>query len=75
MYRVENRVGQSSVVVLDCDLCGQPITEADPGTAVVPRVLRAGKTYPIRHAHAGRCQQVLEEELAQQDARERDPTR
>jgi hypothetical protein len=66
MYRVDDQLGRAPVVVLDCDVCGQPINEADTGGPVSPRVVRIGKDYLVRHAHAGRCLEVLEEELAKE---------
>jgi hypothetical protein len=69
MYRADNRPGRRPVLVPHCDVCGRPIDHVDPGGPVIPRMPRPGKDYLVRHAHAGRCLQVVEEELA----REQDP--
>jgi hypothetical protein len=69
MYRVNDQPGRKPVWVTVCDACGQPINEADPGGRVIPRVVRLGKSYLVRHAHAGRCLQVMEEELARENSR------
>jgi hypothetical protein len=69
MHRVDEQLGRKPVWVTVCDACGQPINDADPGGRVIPRVVRLGKSYLVRHAHAGRCLQVMEEELAREHSR------
>jgi hypothetical protein len=59
MYRVVDQFG-APIGALECDACGQPINEADPGGPVIPREFRRGKDYLVRHAHAGRCHSVIE---------------
>jgi hypothetical protein len=66
MFQVQEQSGRPPVLVSVCDVCGRPITEADPGEAVIPRSVRLGKTYLIGHAHAGRCRDVAEERLAKE---------
>jgi hypothetical protein len=47
-----------------CDVCLRPITSSDPGGPMIPRHIRLGAVYVVKHAHVGLCHDLLEERMA-----------